>query len=193
MENIDFLLASKSPRRIQLLTEAGYKFSQVDICVDESKIRDEAPLDYVARMAYLKSHEGFVKAGGRIPCLGADTVVVKDREIFGKPHDFDDCRRILRILSGKNHEVITAVCIVTAEDCIQEQVVSRVVFREITEGEIEEYWNTGEPRDKAGAYAIQGIGAKFVSSLEGSLTNVIGLPMEKVRDMLQSVSVSAGL
>jgi septum formation protein len=89
--------------------------------------------------------------------------------------------------------VITAVCIVTAEDCIQEQVVSRVVFREITDGEIEEYWNTGEPRDKAGAYAIQGIGAKFVSSLEGSLTNVIGLPMEKVRDMLQSVSVSAGL
>jgi len=187
LEKVDFLLASKSPRRIELLRNAGFQFSLIDVNVDESKNPGEEPRKYVSRMAYSKSCQGFIIAEKQTPCLGADTIVVKDKEIFGKPKDFEDCRRMLGILSGSCHEVITAICLFTAEKYYLQLVESQVEFRHVSEQDIADYWNTGEPKDKAGSYAIQGIGAKFVRNYTGSLTNIIGLPMEETQKLLQSV------
>ena len=189
MKQFNFYLASKSPRRYELLQSAHCRFELIDVNVDESKGNNEDPTQYVARMAYEKSKAGFIKADREYPCLGADTIVTFEGEIFGKPRDYEHAKEILLTLSGKTHEVITGVCLYTSLGKFDFQVSSRVTFHKLTVEEIKTYWSTGEPQDKAGAYAIQGIGKSFVEKFEGSLSNIIGLPLEETCDLLRTHSL----
>lgn len=185
-----FILASGSPRRRELLSGAGYIFSCVSPAVDESCRQGELPGAYVQRLAAAKSAAGY-EAGGRIlPSLGADTAVVLDGRILGKPRDHDDAVAMLSALSGRVHQVLTGIALTvgigsTAVDC----VTTSVQFRFLTPAEIEAYWLTGEPLDKAGAYGIQGQGGSLVAQTDGSYTNVVGLPMMETAMMLASYGI----
>lgn len=180
-----FLLASKSPRRFHLLSEAGCTFEVIDSQIDESIYPNETPTHYVSRMARTKAEIGFNKSSQKYSVLGADTVVVFNNMVFGKPKNFEDSTRILRCLSGRTHQVYTAIGLFGSSGYFSDLVCTEVVFREISDEEIEEYWKTGEPVDKAGSYAIQGIGRKFVKNINGSQSNVIGLPVEETLNLLQ--------
>lgn len=176
-------LASSSPRRQAILAGLGLDFSTVSPSIDERREPGEEPEIHVSRLADAKSAAGqaLVEAGD-VLVLGSDTVVVARGEVLGKPRDADDARRILKMLSGAWHEVHTAVTIRAGTDCERVLVTSRVRMVPLTEEDIEAYWQSGEPRDKAGAYAIQGLGAMFVEKLEGSYSAVMGLPVcETVR------------
>ena len=162
--------------------------------VDESISAGESPAAYVSRLAVAKARAGLAFAAARgapqRPVLAADTAVVIGAEILGKPKDALDCARMLGRLSGRSHEVLTAAALVTTErgtsSCLSS---SRVRFREISTAEALEYWNTGEPADKAGGYAIQGRGAVFVADLRGSHSGVMGLPLFETAEMLRSAAV----
>lgn len=181
------ILASGSPRRKELLTEAGIPFeidvSDVDETVDGLPAQMVAVLaERKARAVADKKEEGLV--------IGADTLVALDDCALGKPVDDDDARRMLRSLSGRTHDVLTGVCVIDAKTgkTLVSTVRSGVVFRPATDAEIEDYIATGEHRDKAGAYAIQGLGGRFVAGFEGSRTNIIGLPMERLTEMLAEMA-----
>jgi septum formation protein len=169
-------------------------FQVLTVEVDESIGVGESPAAYVSRLAAAKARAGlaFAKACGapQRPVLGADTAVVIDGEILGKPEDARDCARMLGRLSGRSHEVLTAAALVTTErgtsSCLS---ASRVRLREISTAEALEYWNTGEPADKAGSYAIQGRGAVFVADLRGSHSGVMGLPLFETAELLRSAAV----
>jgi len=191
---VDFVyLASASPRRRALLLQIGVPFQILSVSVDESVAPGEAPFDYVSRLAGAKASQGrlqSLKDGSAVrPVLAADTAVVIDGEILGKPVDCEDAVRMLRLLSGRTHEVLTAVALSTAGRL--ESAVSRsdVTFRTISEMEARDYWNTGEPRDKAGGYAIQGHGAVFVAELRGSYSGVMGLPLYETAEFLRLAGV----
>jgi septum formation protein len=191
---VDFVyLASGSPRRRALLKQIGVPFQVLSVAVDESIAPAETPAAYVSRLAEAKADAGRRQALARgsppRPVLAADTAVVIDGEILGKPNDCGDAQRMLRLLSGRSHEVLTAVALATEgrlTSCISR---SEVRFREISALEAREYWNTGEPRDKAGAYAIQGHGAVFVADLNGSYSGVMGLPLYETAEFLRLAGV----
>ncbi|HTV94507.1 MAG TPA: Maf family protein [Steroidobacteraceae bacterium] len=188
----DFVyLASASPRRRQLLAQIGVPFQTLSVNVDESIAPAEGPLGYVSRLAAAKARAGFAqaRAARRHPVLGADTAVVVDGAILGKPADGADAQRMLGLLSARTHEVLTAVALATAEGVIDRVSRSAVRFREIPPMEAREYWSTGEGRDKAGAYAIQGYGAVFVAELRGSYSGVMGLPLFETAELLRSAGV----
>ena len=179
------ILASASPRRAELLTSAGYEFSVDAANVDESVLPGETPELYVLRVARKKAQQVAVrcrKSGSTV--IGADTTVVADGEILGKPEDATDAVRMLKRLAGNVHEVLTAVVVVAGSQEKAEVVRTRVHLLPISMDEIHWYVATGEPEGKAGAYAIQGRAARFVDWIDGSWSNVVGLPIATVTRML---------
>ena len=171
-------LASASPRRRELLAQIGVPFSLLEVTVDETPSPTESPEAYVERVARAKAQAGLALLGDGDGCvLGADTSVVLDQHILGKPADRADGLAMLAALSGRTHRVMTAVALASRTACEVRIVISEVTFRAIDEAEAEAYWASGEPQDKAGGYAIQGWGAVFVSQLHGSYSAVVGLPL----------------
>lgn len=179
------ILASASPRRRELMTEAGIAFEVMPSDVPEVPRRGEAPEAFAQRAAREKALQvATLRPDAYV--LGADTVVAIEGVIFGKPLDPDDARRMLRLLSGRTHRVLTAVALVEPNGDLEEILVqSEVEFHPLTAEAIDAYLLTGEPFDKAGAYAVQGEGGRFVAQVRGSLSNVIGLPMEDVTTLLR--------
>jgi septum formation protein len=191
MSPVRLVLASASPRRAELLRAAGIDFDVLMANVDESVHPGETPAQHVARLAEEKALRVLPEARNR-PVLGADTAVVVDGEILGKPADPADAGRMLRILSGRQHQVMTGIALIpeparagldgsiTLSDGIE---VTTVEFAPISPAEIAAYVGSGEPMDKAGAYAIQGLASRFVTRIEGSYSNVVGLPVALVYDL----------
>jgi septum formation protein len=189
-----FVLASASPRRREILGTLGLRFDVEVSAIDESTITSESAADYVLRIARDKARTVAARISERDDAdaravLAADTTVVVDGEILGKPEDDDDARRMLRALSGRAHEVLTAIVVVTrerGETVVRGRVVrTEVVFRTLEEAAIDAYLASGEHRDKAGAYGIQGLAMGFVTDLRGSYTNVVGLPAAETIDLLR--------
>jgi septum formation protein len=179
------VLASSSPRRRELLSILGVPFTVQSADIDESPQLGETPLVYAARLAQEKAR---VIAAGRPAdrVLGADTIVILGNEVLGKPQDAADARRMLRALSGKVHQVSTAVCLVINGHAQGHVETTNVFMGEIADAEIDAYVASGEPLDKAGAYAIQGGAAKWVYRIEGDYFNVVGLPVSAVWQLLQT-------
>jgi septum formation protein len=180
-------LASQSPRRRQLLEQLGVDFAVIDVDVPEQRAPGELPQDYVSRVARDKARAG-LESLGRAPdarVLGADTEVVLDNAVFGKPRDAEDAAAMLRRLSGQTHAVISVVWLVDGHGERSETSVSRVRFAALDEATITAYIATGEPFGKAGAYAIQGRGATLIEHLEGSYSGVMGLPVFETARLLQ--------
>ena len=177
-------LASMSPRRRELLAQIGVPHTVSAAHVDESLLPDESPADYVARLATLKATT-VRDRGEALPVLAADTTVVLNGVVYGKPADRADGLDMLARLAGRTHEVLTAVALATQRGVALRVNVSSVRFRNIERAEIERYWETGEPRDKAGGYAIQGYGAVFVMALNGSYSGVMGLPLLETAELLR--------
>lgn len=188
----DLLLASRSPRRAVLLEQLRVDFQPVDVAIDEALLPGEEPKSYVERLAAAKARAGWVKGGSVTPALGADTIVVSGSRILGKPAGDSEASDMLARLSGRWHEVYSAVA-VCADVMFLVCVASRVRFRELSQAEIIAYIRTGEPRDKAGAYAIQGLAAAFVDRLEGSYSAVVGLPLCETAALLSRAGVRHGL
>jgi septum formation protein len=171
------VLASSSPRRAELLRAAGINFIVRAADIDETIKPDELPRDYVLRLSREKAR---AVARGDDLTLGADTTVVINGQIAGKPFDAEDAARMLRALSGRWHEVLTGVTLTRAGKTVSDIASTRVKFAELSEAEINWYVSTGEPMDKAGAYAIQGYASLFIERIEGSYSNVVGLPVQLV-------------
>lgn len=181
--NPHIILASASPRRKELLEQIGVNYQVYAVDIDESAHAGEAALNYVQRMAAEKSAACLARIGHTLPVLAADTTVVLGGVIMGKPKDKQDALAMLRQLSGATHQVYTAVSLRGSE---HHEVVSKtdVTFKTLTDVELEKYWQTGEPLDKAGSYAIQGLGALFVQSIHGSFSGVVGLPLFETGQLL---------
>ena len=182
-------LASKSPRRAELLQQIGVSFEAVDVDVLEDRQVNESARDFVQRLATDKASAGWQASDKSCPVLGADTVVVLDDEILGKPASQADAENMLASLSGREHTVMTAIALVNAEQLLTRLNCSQVSFREITEIEIKNYVASGEPLDKAGAYAIQGQAAVFIEHLQGSYSGVMGLPLFETADLLRKFGI----
>jgi septum formation protein len=187
---LKLILASASPRRAEILRNAGIQFEICSRDVDESRLDNESPGDYVCRLALAKA----VSAAERNPNLdgdaliiGADTVVVVGSAILGKPASSDDAKRMLRSISGRVHEVHTGLALLETSGMRQRvvQEITRVHFAHLGDQEIEGYIATGEPFDKAGAYAIQGLGGRYVTRIEGCYFNVMGLPLARLWTLLR--------
>lgn len=186
-------LASQSPRRQQLLAQIGVHYSVLDADIDESARPGETVTAYVERLAREKAAAGWrrVLAEGlaSLPVLGADTTVAVDGEILGKPADFAAARAMLERLSGRAHQVYTGVGLCGDQGERSTLSCTEVRFRALTAAEIERYWASGEPRDKAGAYGIQGLAAVFVERIEGSYSGVVGLPLFETARLLNDYAV----
>ena len=185
-------LASASPRRAELLNQIGIPFTQLLPDVDETRHDDEGPELYVLRLALAKARAGLamLPKGETGPVLGADTVVVSEHDILGKPQDRQAALAMLGQLSGQSHRVMSAVALVDATGEAHSRLsVSQVRFRPIAKAEAEAYWESGEPHDKAGAYAIQGLGAVFIEHLEGSYSGVMGLPLFETAELLAQFDI----
>ncbi len=204
----DFVyLASGSPRRRELLQQIGVSFRVVGTAVDEAVRPGEAPAAYVARLAAAKADAGWTQAdvarttkadAGRMtrssepadpPVLAADTAVVLDGKILGKPADRREAEGMLGLLSGRTHEVLTAIALRTPGGLESRISRSEVTFRSIAADEVRDYWETGEPADKAGSYAIQGRAAVFIAELRGSYSGVMGLPLFETAELLDRAGV----
>jgi septum formation protein len=183
------ILASASPRRAEILRNAGIPFEVRAVVFDETRRPNELRGDYVRRVALGKARSAASESGQSDDCLyvGADTIVVARDEILGKPSSEAEARRMLRVLSGTVHEVHTAVAVVrrpgSMEGIVEE--ITRVTFAPLSDEDIESYLSTGEPLDKAGAYAIQGIAGRYITRLEGCYFNVVGLPLARLWSLLR--------
>lgn len=183
------ILASGSPRRSELLAQIGLQFIVSPTAIDETVHSGEAPADYVRRMATEKAQAGYRRtadngSAGRVVVIGADTAVVVDSRILGKPRDQADAAQMLKLLSGRSHKVLSAVAVIDEQHLEERCSETAVSFRELSDAEIDAYWHTGEPADKAGAYAIQGLGALFIKEIRGSYTGVVGLPLYETAELL---------
>jgi len=186
------ILASASPRRSELLRNAAITFSVEPAHVLEQASPNEKPVDYAQRLARDKARAVY----GRHPdsaVLGADTVVVIDKHLLEKPCDQGDAARMLRLLSARTHQVITGVCLVAPGFERSEAEITRVTFSPLSEDEIAHYVQTGEPMDKAGGYAIQGIASRWMERIEGCYFNVVGLPLPRVYRMFRAAEAVTGL
>jgi len=185
------ILASQSPRRAELLKQIGISFVQMNVDVDESVLNNEVPEVYVRRLAQQKSLAGWSNSARQWPVLGADTAVVVQGQILGKPLDEADASRMLNLLSGNTHCVLTAVAITYPCDSGHREksllVESSVSFGPLCQEQIAAYWQSGEPQDKAGSYAIQGLGGQFVQHINGSYSAVVGLPLYETRQLLNDI------
>jgi len=185
-----FYLASASPRRRQLLEQLGLRFEVTAADVDERPRPGESPRDYVLRVARAKASAAADRLGGPVlPILAADTAVVLNGAILGKPRDREDAIGMLGRLSGRSHQVLSAVALWKGGAVRTALNESQVRFRGITPGEAAAYWESGEPRDKAGAYGIQGMGGMFVEHLAGSYSGVVGLPLLETTALLQEAGI----
>jgi septum formation protein len=182
---IPLVLASQSPRRRELLATAGIPFTVRVREVEEIRAPGEPPDDYARRLARAKAEAAWEDRNEIV--LGADTVVVLDQQVLEKPRDQADARAMLRFLSGREHTVITGICLRHPGGSCIDSTATRVRFTPLTDAEIDAYVATGEPLDKAGAYAIQGLASKFVERVEGCYFNVIGLPVSQVYRYLKSL------
>ncbi|MDT8427512.1 MAG: Maf family protein [Pseudomonadales bacterium] len=188
------ILASSSPRRRELLRQIGVQFDVAAQNINETPGADETPTDYVCRLALAKARA--VMTDGTVltcPILGADTIVVCAGQLLGKPMDRAHALSMLARLSGTTHEVLSAVAMIEGRREAVLLSATRVSFRDLSPLECERYWQSGEPEGKAGAYAIQGLAAMFVSSIEGSYSGVVGLPLFETCELLQQFGVSTGL
>ena len=188
----DIYLASASPRRRELLTQIGVRFELLKVTVPEVPAAGEMPQDFVKRVALEKARAGkqLLSSDDTHPVLGADTAVVVEDRILGKPTDRQEALSMLNSLSGRSHQVISAVAIVAKCEVVQLNL-SKVTFRKLTAQEIEAYWNSGECHDKAGAYAIQGRAAIFIQELQGSYSGVMGLPLYETAGLLQQFGINS--
>lgn len=177
MRQPTLILASASPRRRELLTQLGVAHTCQPADIDESVTAGETPREYVARMARGKAAVVFSANDGKQPVLAADTSVVVDKDILGKPRDHFDGLAMLARLSGRTHSVMTSICLQTNAAVICEVISTEVTFTGLDRDTCEAYLATDEPWDKAGGYGIQGLGGAFVSAIEGSYSNVVGLPL----------------
>ena len=177
------ILASASPRRAEILRDAGYHFSVLSSAVDETPFRGESAQDLVLRLAEVKAELAAARSVGPAIIIAADTEVLLDGHIFGKPRSSDDARRMLRKLSGRTHAVLTGVCLIRLPNLERVSFVETtlVEFAPLTDEEITRYLATGEPHDKAGAYAIQGYAARYIPRIEGCYSNVVGLPLARLQ------------
>ena len=184
------ILASASPRRRELLYQTPLRFRVIPSHTEETRRREETPEAYVARIAAEKAHTVAERQPG-FWILAADTIVVLEGQVFGKPINLDNARQMLTTLSGHLHQVMTAFVILdpAGKTTAAEVVTSQVTFKELSESEVTAYLATGEPFDKAGAYAIQGKGRDLVAQVSGSHTNIIGLPMDEVTAALRAVGL----
>ncbi|CDT68745.1 nucleoside triphosphate pyrophosphatase [Vibrio sp. 10N.222.54.B12] len=204
MEKKHLVLASGSPRRKELLSQLGYEFSVLVTDVEECKHAQETAEEYVKRLSLDKALAALsllkdnpserqhvvpssdtVDNGSDIVVLGSDTVVVSQGQVLEKPTDFADSKRMLTQLANERHQVMTAVSVVSEEKQRTEIIITDVWFKPLSEKEIEQYWQTGEPCDKAGSYGIQGLGGRFVTRIEGSYYAVVGLPLFETDQLLQ--------
>lgn len=185
---MDLLLASKSPRRRELLQQIGVNFDVLDVNVLERRGQFETPQQYVQRLAAQKAHAGSVLRPD-IPVLGADTIVVQNDTVFEKPRDKNHALAMLAQLAGNEHQVYTAVAIHHGQRQQVALCCSTVTLRDISPAEADRYWSTGEPLDKAGGYGIQGLAAVFVAHLQGSYSNVVGLPLMETQQLLAQFDV----
>lgn len=180
-------LASASPRRQELLQQLGVNFELITPNIDERVLPAELPADYVSRLALTKAQTGLTLLGCRLPVLGADTSVVINNKILGKPVERADFMQMMQLLSGRSHQVMTAIALVSPSQQLQKLVITEVFFREMRASEMAEYWETGEPMDKAGGYGIQGIAGKFVERIHGSYSAVVGLPLCETDHLLHQL------
>ncbi len=180
------ILASSSPRRAELLQAAGIEFTIRIPDVDETRLPEESPRNYALRLSREKAT---TVAEGDELVLGADTIVIINNEIAGKPVDLDDARRMLGALSGRRHEVLTGVTLLRGDRALSGVESTRVTFSHMNESEIEWYVSTGEPMDKAGAYGIQGYASRYIERIEGSYTNVVGLPLNLIYRMAKRLGI----
>ncbi|MCG9758299.1 MULTISPECIES: Maf family protein [Pseudoalteromonas] len=183
--SISLYLASASPRRKALLSQLGYSFEQFSVDADESPLDDETALQLVERLARLKAQSGVALGYTDRPVLGSDTVVVIDGEALGKPRDKADFKAMMQRLSGNTHQVMTAIAIADSSKVLSDVIVTNVTFKTLSETEIEAYWDTNEPQDKAGGYGIQGVGGRFVTEIQGSYFAVVGLPLYETDELIQ--------
>jgi len=184
------ILASGSPRRAEILRMVGWPFETLAVDIDESRLAGEDAAAYVERVARNKAAAAAPKAS-TATVVGADTVVVIENEILGKPRDGDDARRMLRLLSGRWHQVFTGVALLNGETSRVAHEVTEVKFASMGQEEVNWYVETGEPNDKAGAYAIQGLGARYIEKIEGDYYNVMGLPVRLLYRLLDSAGGSS--
>jgi septum formation protein len=188
---MSLILASASPRRAELLRNAGIPFTVIPAHVPEAPSPGESPTDYAQRLARDKAL-AILTRHPEDTVLGADTVVVVDGQLLEKPLDTDDAARMLGLLSGRTHEVITGICLANSESQQTEVEVTQVSFSPLTDAEIAAYVRTGEPMDKAGAYAIQGIASRWVVRIAGCYFNVVGLPLPRVYRLLLADEQATG-
>ncbi len=189
------ILASQSPRRIELMREAGYDITVMPADIDETPLADESPLQLVERLATAKAkavaHARTLAGNANGPdetIVAADTIVAIDGEKLGKPRDAQDAQAMLRRLSGRSHQVATGVCIVCGNTCTSFTEVTDVTFYALSDSEIEAYVTSGEPMDKAGSYGIQGIGGRMlVQRIDGDFYNVVGLPIARLARELRAL------
>ncbi len=182
------ILASASPRRRELLDQIKVSYQVYAVDLDETPLPNEQPLAYVQRVAAEKSALCVAKLNPTLPVLAADTSVILGDIIIGKPKDQADALAMLRLLSGRTHQVVSAVSLRGSEH-FEAISITEVTFRDLSEQEILAYWQTGEPLDKAGAYAIQGVGGLFVQSIVGSFSGVVGLPLFETAQLLSKQGI----
>jgi septum formation protein len=187
MENPVLHLASSSPRRRQILTALGVRFSFAGVGIDESRAPQEEVADMAVRLAREKAQAAIA---GDLPVLGADTIVALDERIFGKPESQTDGIEMLLSLSGRTHQVFTGVACISAGNISTTVAATEVRFRDIHPDEAQAYWQSGEPDGKAGGYAVQGIGGIFVESLTGSYSAVVGLPVYETAKLLGNAGIA---
>lgn len=184
------ILASASPRRVELLQQIQVEFEQQVADIDETHKVGEAAEDFVCRLALEKAQTIKQKNALTTAVLGSDTIVVLGKQILGKPSDRQDAARILRLLSGQTHQVMTAVTLITETESHTRLSISDVTFMELNPLLIDAYLDMGESMDKAGAYAVQGIAAQFITEIKGSYSGIMGLPLNETRNLLEVAGIA---
>jgi septum formation protein len=180
-------LASSSPRRRELLNQIAVNFDVIAVDVDETRFEAESPQTYVTRVALAKAEAGSMKVNGQLPVIGSDTSVVVQGKVLGKPVSDEDARAMLTMLSGAEQQVLTAVAIVTENEQKILLNENKVRFANLSDDEIEWYLATGEGKDKAGGYAVQGLAAQFIEYIEGSYSGIMGLPLRETAVLLKQI------
>ena len=193
-DSYHLILASASPRRSQLLREMGLEFEVAAADINEQQKPGETALDYVTRMSVEKAQAIQNKRAEseteRTAVLAADTIVHRQGVIFGKPSSYDNAREVWRSLSDSKHQVITSVTLLWDKHQVTDHSITEVQFSSISETQMQRYWDSGEPQDKAGAYAVQGLASAWVEKIDGSYSNVVGLPLFLVNQMLGKVNLN---
>ncbi len=183
----EIILASASPRRAELLDQIGVKYAIHAVDIDESSLANETPEALVQRLAIEKSQAVPAHLSNGLAVLGSDTLGVLNNELLIKPRDFEHAHQMLSSMSGNWHEILSAVAVSYNDQTLLCLNKNRVLFRQLSLAEIKEYWETGEPQDKAGAYAVQGLAAAFIERIEGSYSGIMGLPLFETADLLEKI------